>query len=141
RPAVRELDGPAGTITERRRLWGRGAMATKVLLVHPSPLLFSEIYLRLEPLGLECVASALASAGCDVRLVDLQTSTHEELRAELRSFRPDAVGFSVNYLANVPEVIDLAIETKKLLPDACVFGGGHSASFIAEEMLAHANGA
>ncbi|HEY8515604.1 MAG TPA: hopanoid C-3 methylase HpnR [Candidatus Binatia bacterium] len=116
-------------------------MATKVLLVHPSPLLFSEIYLRLEPLGLECVASALASAGCDVRLVDLQTSTHEELRAELRSFRPDAVGFSVNYLANVPEVIDLAIETKKLLPDACVFAGGHSASFIAEEMLAHANGA
>ena len=31
----------------------------RVLLVHPSPLLFSEIYLRLEPLGLECVAAAI----------------------------------------------------------------------------------
>ena len=27
----------------------------KVLLVHPSALLYSEVYLRLEPLGLECV--------------------------------------------------------------------------------------
>jgi hypothetical protein len=25
----------------------------RVLLVHPSPLMYSEIYLRLEPLGLE----------------------------------------------------------------------------------------
>ncbi|MEW6271251.1 MAG: hopanoid C-3 methylase HpnR [Thermodesulfobacteriota bacterium] len=116
-------------------------MATKVLLVHPSPLLFSEIYLRLEPLGLECVARALASAGCDVRVVDLQTFSHAELREELRAFRPDAVAFSVNYLANVPEVIDLAVEARSLLPDACVFAGGHSASFVAEEMLAHARGA
>ncbi|HVO24102.1 MAG TPA: hopanoid C-3 methylase HpnR, partial [Candidatus Margulisiibacteriota bacterium] len=47
-------------------------MATRVLLVHPSPLMFSEIFLRLEPLGVECVASAVHSAGYDVRLLDLQ---------------------------------------------------------------------
>ena len=35
----------------------------RVLLVHPSPLLFSEIYLRLEPLGLERVAAAVEAAG------------------------------------------------------------------------------
>jgi hypothetical protein len=29
----------------------------RVLLVHPSPLMYSEIYLRLEPLGLERVAA------------------------------------------------------------------------------------
>ena len=34
----------------------------RVLLVHPSPLMYSEIYLRLEPLGLERVAAA-AMAG------------------------------------------------------------------------------
>ncbi len=112
----------------------------KVLLVHPSPLLFSEIYLRLEPLGLECVAGALDAAGHTIRLIDLQTSTEDEYRQELRTFLPDAVGFSVNYLANVPQVIDLAIETKERLPHALVFAGGHSASFIADEMLAHANG-
>ena len=28
----------------------------RVLLVHPSPLMYSEIFLRLEPLGLERVA-------------------------------------------------------------------------------------
>ena len=37
----------------------------KVLLVHPSALLYSEVYLRLEPLGLECVGGALNRAGHD----------------------------------------------------------------------------
>ena len=31
----------------------------RVLLVHPSPLMYSEIFLRLEPLGLERVAQAV----------------------------------------------------------------------------------
>src|SRR5439155_12628719 len=35
----------------------------KVLLVHPSPLMYSEIFLRLEPIGLERVASAVRAAG------------------------------------------------------------------------------
>ena len=43
----------------------------RVLLVHPSALMYSEIFLRLEPLGLERVASALLADGHDVRLVDL----------------------------------------------------------------------
>src|SRR5262245_26498229 len=116
-------------------------MASRVLLVHPSPLIFSEIFLRLEPLGVECVASALEAAGYDVRLIDLQVLTVQDVRAALVSWRPDAVGFSVNYLANVPEVIDLAKEVKATLPGARVFVGGHSASFVAQEMLAHAGGA
>src|SRR6478672_1002500 len=53
-----------------------GAVAMKVLLVHPSALLYSEVYLRLEPLGLECVANALLRAGHDVRLLDLQIFNH-----------------------------------------------------------------
>jgi len=35
----------------------------KVFLVYPSCLLYSEIYLRLEPLGLERVAQAVRTAG------------------------------------------------------------------------------
>lgn len=112
-----------------------------VLLVHPSPLMYSEIYLRLEPLGLELVAQAVRRAGHTVRLLDLQIFTHADYLEALRGFRPDAVGFSLNYLANVPEVIDLAIQTKEHSPTPFVFVGGHSASFIAQEILAHAGGA
>lgn len=52
-----------------------------------------------------------------------------------------AVGFSLNYLANVPEVIDLAKETRCRAPDCFVMTGGHSGSFIAQERLEHADGA
>ncbi|HTV48411.1 MAG TPA: hopanoid C-3 methylase HpnR [Phycisphaerae bacterium] len=113
----------------------------KVMLVHPSALLYSEVYLRLEPLGMECVASAVERAGHQVLLVDLQVFTHPELHSQIKRFQPDAVGFSVNYLANVPEVIDLAKLVHKTVPRAFVFCGGHSISFIADEVLEHGDGA
>src|SRR5215469_1715724 len=113
----------------------------RVLLVHPSALMYSEIFLRLEPLGLERVASALLADGHDVRLVDLQVYRQAELQRQIAEFRPDAVGFSLNYLANVPEVVDLAKWIKVVLPDCIVFAGGHSVSFVAEQVLAHAEGA
>jgi hopanoid C-3 methylase len=112
----------------------------RVLLVHPSPLLFSEVYLRLEPLGLERVAAAVRAAGHEVRLLDLQVPKSADFSQVLRTWRPDAIGFSLNYLANVPEVIDLSITAKDLLPDCHVMVGGHSASFIAKELLEHARG-
>src|SRR2546422_6290870 len=100
----------------------------RVLLAHPTPLLSSKSYLRLEPLGLERVAAALRAARHDVRVLDLQIFGHREYFRELETFRPDAVGFSLNYLANVPEVVDLAIETKRRRPRCFVFTGGHSRS-------------
>jgi magnesium-protoporphyrin IX monomethyl ester (oxidative) cyclase len=113
----------------------------RVLLVHPGPLMYSEIYLRLEPLGLERVAQALRLAGHDVRIVDLQTFSVKELHGEIAAFRPRALGFSLNYLANLPEIVDLAKSVKALQPTCYVFVGGHSASFVAEELLAHGEGA
>jgi hopanoid C-3 methylase len=113
----------------------------KVMLVHPSGLLYAEVYLRLEPLGMECVAAAVERAGHEVRLVDLQVFNQRELCREMRNFQPDAVGFSVNYLANVPEVIDLAKLARQILPKAFIFCGGHSISFIAGEVLGHGDGA
>jgi hopanoid C-3 methylase len=113
----------------------------KILLVHPSALLYSEVYLRLEPLGLECVGEALLRRGHEVRLLDLQIFRQHHYQAQLTHFHPDAIGFSVNYLANVPEVIDLAKLARELLPKAFIFCGGHSISFIAEEVLRHADGA
>lgn len=113
----------------------------RVLLVHPSPLMYSEIFLRLEPLGLERVAGATRCAGHEVRVMDLQVFRHNDLHHELHEFQPEAVGFGLNYLANVPEVLDLAGEIKRRLPGCFVFAGGHSVSFIAKHVVEQADGA
>ncbi|GAA5193851.1 radical SAM protein [Rugosimonospora acidiphila] len=113
----------------------------RVLLVHPSVLMYSELFLRLEPLGLERVAGAIRDAGHRVRIVDLQTHTKPELAKEFLDFEPDVVGFGLNYLANVPEVIDLARWFKRQRRPPFVFAGGHSVSFIAEHVLAQSEGA
>jgi hopanoid C-3 methylase HpnR len=113
----------------------------RFLAVHPSPLMYTKIYLRLEPLGLELLAGAVRKAGHEVRLIDLQVESQKDYFRLLSEWKPDAVGFSVNYLANVPEVIDLVRETRHRLKNALVFAGGHSASFVARDMLLHAEGA
>src|SRR5262245_5249755 len=118
-----------------------GDSQMRVLLVHPSPLMYSELYLRLEPLGLERVASAIRTAGHEVRLLDLQIFQHADYWRELETFAPQAIGFSVNYLANVPEVIDLAKDTRAKRLYVFIMVGGHSASFVAAEFLEHAEGA
>ena len=112
----------------------------RVLFVHPSPLMYSELFLRLEPLGVERVASAARLAGHDVRVLDLQIFGHDEFERELRDFRPDAIAFGLNYLANVPEVLDLARLAKCRLPRCFVFAGGHSVSFIGEHVLEQSAG-
>jgi hopanoid C-3 methylase len=75
----------------------------RVLFVHPSPLMYSEIFLRLEPLGLERVAGSARQAGHEVRVLDLQVFSPEDLERALGEFQPEAVGFGLNYLANIPE--------------------------------------
>ena len=113
----------------------------RLLLVHPSALMYSEIFLRLEPLGLERVAGAARDAGHQVRIIDLQVSGIGELSREFSSFRPDALGISLNYLANIPEAIELARKAKRVDPRCFVFFGGHSVSFVAEDVLEQAGGA
>jgi radical SAM superfamily enzyme YgiQ (UPF0313 family) len=111
----------------------------RVLLVHPSPLMYSEIYLRLA-LGLSAWRRR-ARAGHDVRLLDLQIFSHKDYFREVETFAPQAIGFSLNYLANVPEVLDLARQTRQRRPECFIFSGGHSGSFIAAELLEHGAGA
>jgi hopanoid C-3 methylase HpnR len=87
------------------------------------------------------VAAGVRQAGHHTRLLDLQTFHHRDYFREVREWRPDAIAFSLNYLANIPEAIDLAKETRRLLPECFIFAGGHSASFTASEILAHSEGA
>jgi hopanoid C-3 methylase HpnR len=113
----------------------------KILAVHPSPLMYTKIYLRLEPLGLELVCAAIRRAGHEVQLLDLQVETHKDYYNRIASWKPEVVAFSCNYLANVPEIVDLAKLTRAEFPDTFIFVGGHSASFVAKEFLEHAEGA
>src|SRR6185437_8668139 len=113
----------------------------KVLCCHPSGLMYTEIYLRLEPLGVELAAAAARAAGHAVRILDLQVFSHADYFRMLDAWSPDVVAFGANYLANIPEVIDLAKETRRRLPGALFVVGGHSASFTAPEILEHAQGA
>jgi hopanoid C-3 methylase HpnR len=113
----------------------------KLLAVHPSSLMYSKIFLRLEPLGIELIAASARRAGHDVRLIDLQVEPVRDFDHMLRDWRPDAIAISCNYLANVPEVIDLAKTVARVRPGTFVFVGGHSASFIVRELLEQSEGA
>ncbi len=75
-----------------------------------------------------------------MRIIDLQVCSSTELQRELISFRPEAVGYGLNYLANVPEVLDLAHRVRRLLPSCFQFAGGHSVSFIAAHVLEQSEG-
>src|SRR5580704_13469570 len=109
----------------------------KVLFVHPGPLMYTKVFLRLEPLGLELVAQAARCAGHDCAIIDLQVESQADYLAMVKTFRPDVVAFSCNYLANVPEIVDLAKATKVARPGAFVCVGGHSASFTARAIIGH----
>src|SRR5881275_3249486 len=113
----------------------------RVLAVHPGPLMYTKIFLRLEPLGLELVAAAARECGHAVKLIDLQVENHSAFFRLIEGWRPDVIAFSCNYLANLPEIIDLAKAAKARLPRTVICVGGHSASFVAKAILEHGEGA
>src|SRR5437868_8153546 len=113
----------------------------RVLAVHPGPLMYTKIFLRLEPLGLELVDAAARECGHAVKLIDLQVESHSAFFCLIEAWRPDVIAFSCNYLANIPEIIDLSKDAKARLPRTVICVGGHSASFVAKAILEHGEGA
>jgi hopanoid C-3 methylase HpnR len=113
----------------------------KVLAVHPGPLMYTKVFLRLEPLGLELVAAVARLAGHQVRLLDLQVEDHRSYLKMVDDWQPDVIAFSCNYLANIPEIVDLAKATRRRRPRSFIVVGGHSASFTADDILRHGDGA
>lgn len=90
---------------------------------------------------MELVAGAARRAGHDVRLIDLQVETSRDNFRLLKNWRPDVVALSCNYLPNVPEIIDLAKMTNASFSKIHIVAGGPSLSFVAREVLEHAEGA
>src|SRR6185437_8244084 len=71
----------------------------------------------------------------------LQVESRRAFSDRLYRWRPDVILFSCNYLANVPEIVDLAKAAKARLPRATICVGGHSASFVGDALIAHGEGA
>ncbi|MGD0025815.1 MAG: cobalamin B12-binding domain-containing protein, partial [Xanthobacteraceae bacterium] len=92
-------------------------------------------------MGLELVAEAARRARHSVRLIDLQVESHPDYHRMIAEWLPDFIAFSCNYLANVPEIVDLAKATKLALPGSFICVGGHSASFTANAILEQGEGA
>ena len=113
----------------------------KILAIHPSGLMYTKIYLKLEPIGLELICEALRKAGHQVRLHDLQVEDKQDLFKLVREWQPEVIAFSCNYVANIPEIIDLSKLLKSMLPSCFIFVGGHSASFTYQELLDYSQGA
>src|ERR1700692_1614298 len=98
----------------------------RVLAVHPGPLMYTKIFLRLEPLGLELVAAAARASRPEGRLIGLSVERHAPFLRLVLEWRPGVGAFSCNYLANVPEILDLAKRAKVLVPGIVICVGGHS---------------
>jgi len=72
--------------------------------------MYSKIYLRLEPLGLEFVGAAAERGGRSVRLIDLQCESHRDFFGLIEGWRPDVIAFCGNYLASDEQDTEEIIE-------------------------------
>ncbi len=109
----------------------------RITLIQPpqgSRFGFSKVLL-VEPLGLECVASAIQLHGHDVRIVDLRLDRPSKLRKHLRTRRPGAVGISCGFTTDVYTSLQTARLVRETLPETTVFVGGHHASLIPGDLL------
>src|SRR5215471_16494822 len=83
-------------------------------------------FFRIEPLGLEYIAAALEARGHSATVVDLRYS--RSIEAVIRATRPALVGIACMHALETDEVIALADHVRRLLPEAFILIGGHSAS-------------
>ncbi|MFQ5525838.1 MAG: B12-binding domain-containing radical SAM protein [Thermoanaerobaculia bacterium] len=81
-----------------------------------------------EPLGLECVAGALAPDGHESIVVDLRIDGMDKGLAKTRDHEPEVVGLQCNFTTERYQALAVAKRIKQELPDACVVIGGHDAS-------------
>jgi radical SAM superfamily enzyme YgiQ (UPF0313 family) len=91
-------------------------------------------FFRIEPLGMEYIASALEARGHTVTLADLRFSRPVEWH--LRTRRPDLVGIAAMHALETDEVLALAGRVRSLAPDIPIVVGGHTAAAYPSPFLA-----
>ncbi len=101
----------------------------KILLLRPVPSndrFGLGPFFRIEPLGMEYIASALVARGHDVDVRDLRFCRPVE--AELGRHRPRVVGIACMHALEVDDVLALARRIRRVAPDVFLVVGGHAAS-------------
>jgi radical SAM superfamily enzyme YgiQ (UPF0313 family) len=93
-------------------------------------------FFRIEPLGMEYIASALSARGHDVTIADLRFSSSVE--RELCRARPRVVGIAGMHALETEEVLALARRVRRLAPEATIIVGGHTAAAYPEPFLSGA---
>ncbi|HEX9723173.1 MAG TPA: radical SAM protein, partial [Vicinamibacteria bacterium] len=83
-------------------------------------------FFRIEPLGMEYIARALADRNHNVDVLDLRFTQAVELHLERR--RPRVVGIACMHALEVEDVLALAHRVRQAAPDAFVVVGGHAAA-------------
>jgi radical SAM superfamily enzyme YgiQ (UPF0313 family) len=83
-------------------------------------------FFRVEPLGLEYIASALEARGHRTTVVDLRFGRSVE--HYIRRVRPELVGIACMHALETEEALTLARRVRRLSPSAFVLLGGHAAS-------------
>ena len=84
-------------------------------------------FFRVEPLGLEYVASALAARGHEPAIVDMRFRG-TSLRAWIRRARPRVVGISAMHALEFDRVVETARAIRRESPDVFILVGGHAAA-------------
>jgi radical SAM superfamily enzyme YgiQ (UPF0313 family) len=83
-------------------------------------------FFRIEPLGMEYIATALEARGDHVRIADLRFTGSVE--REIRLARPDIVGIAAMHALETDEVRELAAHVRREAPLATIVVGGHTAA-------------
>ena len=88
------------------------------------------------PLGICYVAAACEKAGAEVQIFDyiVRKFTPEKLEAEMRRFKPDAIG-TTGVTMNAKKAIEILNTAKSINPSVITMLGGPHASFDFENIL------
>jgi radical SAM superfamily enzyme YgiQ (UPF0313 family) len=83
-------------------------------------------FFRIEPLGLEYIATALEARGHRATVVDLRYS--RSIDYYLRTTRPRLVGIACMHALETDEVLTLVTHVRRASPESFILVGGHSAA-------------
>ena len=114
----------------------------RVLLSMPPDIHDLEIYrvvgFNAPPLGLAWIAAVLEKAGHKVKIIDTPTLkvTMKEFIREVKSWKPDVVGISVQ-TPTAPRAYEAIARLKEEVPDVPVIVGGSHPTFMYEEALSN----
>lgn len=89
-------------------------------------------FFRVEPLGLEYVGAGLRRAGYESVIVDERFGAGAATCA--RRVRPNVVGISGMHALEYDQVLGVAREVRRVVPDAFIVAGGHAASAYPEPL-------